>query len=701
MAQSPERSSDLAAGSEYLKSWDALGALIAQGHSFSGRERNCAFLNLGATHNDPLGTSNAQIPTFACAAGALSLDQMDDSRSVIPVDWDGDGDLDLWYGNRTAPRLRFLRNDAPPGAHWLALKLEGASGNRDAVGARVELALAAADGTTRTLWRRLRAGDGFLSQTPKTVHFGFRNDETIQRVVVRWPPRGNEQVLTRLVPGRSYLVLEDEIPRELPRAGGQKTSTVQLKLPKESGESRIVLVNRLAVPTLEYFDFSGQKLTVGGSELLQPTLLLLWASWCEPCLREMRDLVASAGELKAKNLRILALSVETATPSASKDDIAAAERAIAAMKWPFEAGVTHEGTLRSLALLESKALYPERPLPLPTSYLLDPSGRMVGLYHGPASPLQILRDAALAEHPPESEDAAQAAAFPFPGRSAKQLFAITPVSFARALREAGYLDDARNELRRHIDKTAGMAGKNPALAAAMADAWWRLADIEEEAGRFDEAVAAYQQAIAFLPSHSSLRLACAATLWRGERLDEAQEAVVQARALAKDVPAFQTQLGKVWQALGEHARARESFAAALAASPDNIEARFNLAVAKQLAGDAAGAAADYEALSGEAPDLLVAASNLAWVLGTTKDEKVRQPARALALAEKLNTTTRGQSPAVLDNLAAALAASGDYARAVQTAQTALRLALATGEDALAEDVRKHLAAYREKRPWIE
>ena len=34
------------------------------------------------------------------------------------VDIDEDGDLDLWTTNRTAPRLRFLRNDYPRSHHF-------------------------------------------------------------------------------------------------------------------------------------------------------------------------------------------------------------------------------------------------------------------------------------------------------------------------------------------------------------------------------------------------------------------------------------------------------------------------------------------------------------------------------------------------------------------------------------------------------
>jgi len=684
VAQSPQHSGDLIAGSDYLKSWDALGALIAQGKSFSGRERDCAFLNLGV---------KAKIPSFACASGAINLDQTDDSRAIIPVDWDGDGDLDLWYANRTAPRLRFFRNDLVNGSRWIALDLEGRTCNRDAIGARAELTLTAPDGTKRMLWRRLRAGDAFLSQTPKTLHFGFRPDEKIERLVIRWPAPGiAEQIITDVQAEQRYRVIEGKAAQALGKLVVPPLPAGAAALPEETQQARVVLVNRLAVPKVDYVDFQARAQSTGGGALSQPTLLLLWGSWCPVCRREMIELAAHAATLKEKNVRVIALSVDAASPGADDDGLAAAKSAIGALQWPFDAGVTSAAGVRALALLESKALYPERPLPLPTSYLLDPSGRMAVIYHGPVTPAQVARDAALAAQPPKD---LEATAFPFPGRGAKSLFPLSPPAYAQTLREAGYLDDARHELRKQLEKLPKQ--DTPGVAAT----WWRLADLEEEAGRADESITAYQKALTFAPEQAPLHLAFGATLWKAMRRDEAQTALAKAASLAGDTPAFKTQLGKVWQTLGEHAHAREAFAAAAAAAPDDPAALFNMAVSRQLSGDIAGAIKDYEAVLQKKPGLLDAASNLSWVLATAKDEKLREPERALRLALGVYDLTGGHSPAVLDNLAAARAATQNFTAAAATARDALTLATATGESAVAADIKKHLASYLEQRPWIE
>jgi hypothetical protein len=56
---------------------------------------------------------------------------------------------------------------------------------------------------------------------------------------------------------------------------------------------------------------------------------------------------------------------------------------------------------------------------------------------------------------------------------------------------------------------------------------------------------------------------------------------------------------------------------------------------------------------------------------------------------------------ILDVLAAAHAAAGEFDQAVATATEALRLATAAGADELAAAVAERLALYRDRRPYRE
>ena len=73
--------------------------MILEGRSFSGRERNRLFLGT------PTGN-------FADASAVTGIDFPDDGRGVATLDWDHDGDLDVWITNRNAPRLRLLNTTA-------------------------------------------------------------------------------------------------------------------------------------------------------------------------------------------------------------------------------------------------------------------------------------------------------------------------------------------------------------------------------------------------------------------------------------------------------------------------------------------------------------------------------------------------------------------------------------------------------------
>jgi predicted component of type VI protein secretion system len=56
---------------------------------------------------------------------------------------------------------------------------------------------------------------------------------------------------------------------------------------------------------------------------------------------------------------------------------------------------------------------------------------------------------------------------------------------------------------------------------------------------------------------------------------------------------------------------------------------------------------------------------------------------------------------ILDTLAAAYAAAGDFERAATTAQDAASLAAAAGATALSGDIGGRLALYRQRKPYRE
>jgi hypothetical protein len=102
------------------------------------------------------------------------------SRAVAVADFDGDGRLDLAVNNFN-DRAHLFTNRMPQRS-WIAFRLEGTAGNRDAIGAVVRLY---AGGRTRIA--QVQGAGGYLSQSTKTVHFGLGDLRSAESCEIRWP----------------------------------------------------------------------------------------------------------------------------------------------------------------------------------------------------------------------------------------------------------------------------------------------------------------------------------------------------------------------------------------------------------------------------------------------------------------------------------------------------------------------------------
>jgi tetratricopeptide (TPR) repeat protein len=101
------------------------------------------------------------------------------------------------------------------------------------------------------------------------------------------------------------------------------------------------------------------------------------------------------------------------------------------------------------------------------------------------------------------------------------------------------------------------------------------------------------------------------------------------------------------------------------------------------------------------PTLDAASNSLARLLATCGDERLRDPGESIRLSEASARETGFGDPLVLDTLAAGYAAAGRFDDAIRMAQRAIDLSARQGKHAQTAETRKHLALYRQNRPYVD
>lgn len=115
-------------------------------------------------------------------------------------------------------------------------------------------------------------------------------------------------------------------------------------------------------------------------------------------------------------------------------------------------------------------------------------------------------------------------------------------------------------------------------------------------------------------------------------------------------------------------------------------------------GKHAEAVADYEkALTIDPKDTGVL-NNLAWVLATSKNDKVRDAKKSIEYGKQACELTEYKKPHILSTLASGYAEAGDFETAIKWSTKAVELGKGTEND---DQLQKELEGYKEKKPWRE
>ncbi|NRB28540.1 MAG: VCBS repeat-containing protein, partial [Roseibacillus sp.] len=184
VSRSFNNSADQRSASDYIRQteWD-----YYESHP-PRREENLAFANRGNLKFENVST-------------AWGLDHLGMSYAASTGDLDGDGDAELIVASLEEP-VRIYRNNAAGSTRRVAIRLKGAEGNRQGLGANVWV-----QSGGRLQKRGLQPATGFLSSNQPVLQFGLGASEKIDHITVKWQ-RGHVQRFENLQAGRTYLIEE-------------------------------------------------------------------------------------------------------------------------------------------------------------------------------------------------------------------------------------------------------------------------------------------------------------------------------------------------------------------------------------------------------------------------------------------------------------------------------------------------------------
>ncbi len=153
------------------------------------------------------------------------------------------------------------------------------------------------------------------------------------------------------------------------------------------------------------------------------------------------------------------------------------------------------------------------------------------------------------------------------------------------------------------------------------------------------------------------------------------------------------------EALGRIEDAVVKYRAALAVNEKSVSANDCLARILLSQGKDREALVCWRHALQEDPKNIAIGNQIAGLLASSPDAKVRDGKEAVVVARKMIALSKGKDAAAFDALAAAQAETGNFAAAVENAQTALELAAAGDKQELAGEIQAHLATYQAGKPF--
>ena len=257
-----------------------------------------------------------------------------------------------------------------------------------------------------------------------------------------------------------------------------------------------------------------------------------------------------------------------------------------------------------------------------------------------------------------------------------------------ALAQKGQMDEAMENFRKAFQI-------NPNFPEVLNNLGFALA----KEGRLDEAIEYYRKAIRMNPDNPGTLNYLGVALAKKGRLEEAIENFRKALRISPNNPEALDNLGVALAKEGRLEEAIEKYRQAIRINPSGSRVFLHLGMAYEQLDRTSEAVSQYREALKYNPDDDLALKNLALILATSSDAKLRNGAEAVQMAERACQLTQYGQSSYVATLAAAYAEAGRFDEAIATTEKAIALCEENHQPGLAQQNREMLGLYRQHRAY--
>lgn len=254
----------------------------------------------------------------------------------------------------------------------------------------------------------------------------------------------------------------------------------------------------------------------------------------------------------------------------------------------------------------------------------------------------------------------------------------------------GQLDEAI----RHFDIAAQIRPNDPEFQ-------FNLGTTLLNAGKPDEAMAKFSTALRLKPYFTDAQLNWGIALLKEGKAADAIPHFSTALQLEPNNPEAHFDLGLALLQQNQPDEAAVQFTEELKLTPNATKGHYRLAQAFSQLQKPGEAVQHYREVVRLTPDFPEALNELAWILATDPDSRIRDSRDAIQFAKRACELTQNQQPATLTTLSVAYADAGQFSEAIATAQRAFTLATKAGQKEIAATDAILLKLYQSQQPFRE